>query len=161
MKKEAAPQEKVLTEQLVVFSLGEQYYGVSIFSVQEIIRIDHLTPVPRTPSFVQGIINLRGKIIPVIDLKKRFNCSREMAATGEERIIVIEAQGTVMGMMVDQVTEVISVPRSQLGVPLQIGEGKVAGLLKAVIPRGDGMIMLLDMEKVFCSLQKEQKDNIA
>ena len=155
MKREPHHKDETKMEQLVVFQLQEQDYAVNIFSVQEIIHVGYITRVPRTPSYIKGIINLRGKIIPVIDLNKRFHFGREMASTGEERIIVVEVQGAVMGIMVDAVTQVLNVPQSQVAFPPAISEGKVAGLLKAVVPLDDRIIMVLDLEKVFSTLEKD------
>ncbi|GFE58552.1 chemotaxis protein CheW [Geobacter sp. AOG1] len=103
----AAQQEEQL-HHLVTFSLGREEYGVDISSVQEIIRATDITPVPGAPVHVRGVINLRGKIIPVVDLRSRFR----MAAgetTDAQRIIVIELKGKRLGMLVDAVSQVIKI----------------------------------------------------
>lgn len=93
-------------KQLVIFDLAEETYGVDIGSVREIIRIQEITKVPRTPEFVEGVINLRGKVIPVIALRKRFRF-HQAEATKDTRIVVVDIGGTDIGVVVDAVTEVL------------------------------------------------------
>ena len=92
--------------QLVIFDLAAETYGVDIGSVREIIRMQETTKVPRTPDFVEGVINLRGKVIPVIDLRKRFGFKRA-EATKDTRIVVVDIDGNDIGVVVDAVTEVL------------------------------------------------------
>jgi purine-binding chemotaxis protein CheW len=106
----AAQQEEQL-HHLVTFSLGREEYGVDISSVQEIIRATDITPVPGAPAHVRGVINLRGKIIPVVDLRSRFRMQAG-EATDAQRIIVIELRGKRLGMQVDAVSQVIKVSSS-------------------------------------------------
>jgi purine-binding chemotaxis protein CheW len=106
----AAQQEEQL-HHLVTFSLGREEYGVDISSVQEIIRATDITPVPGAPPHVRGVINLRGKIIPVVDLRSRFRMQAG-EATDAQRIIVIELRGKRLGMQVDAVSQVIKVSSS-------------------------------------------------
>ena len=90
------------SEQLVVFHLADEFYGVDIAAVNTIIRMQEVTRIPRTPAFIEGVINLRGIIIPVIDLRKRFNLP-EGNVTKASRIVVVEAAGQMIGMIVDAV----------------------------------------------------------
>jgi purine-binding chemotaxis protein CheW len=94
---------------LVTFQLGKEEYGVEIASVQEIIRAADITPVPGAPSHVRGVINLRGKIIPVVDIRKRFALP-DATASDAQRIIVVEIGQKRIGMLVDSVSQVIKVP---------------------------------------------------
>jgi purine-binding chemotaxis protein CheW len=133
--------------QLVTFFLGEEVYGIDILSVQEIIRIQAITEVPRTSEFVLGVINLRGKVIPVIDLRKRFRLP-----VGEEtkdtRIIVVEIDGKVMGMIVDGVSKVLRLPSKSVEPPSPIVSGIDSSYIKGV-GKIDGMlIVLLDLSKI-------------
>ncbi|MBT0654142.1 chemotaxis protein CheW [Geomobilimonas luticola] len=111
----AAQQEEQL-HHLVTFTLGREEYGVDIASVQEIIRATDITPVPGAPAHVRGVINLRGKIIPVVDLRSRFRMAAGTEAGAEasdaRRIIVIELKGKRLGMQVDAVSQVIKVSSS-------------------------------------------------
>lgn len=94
---------------LVTFNLGKEEYGVNIGSVQEIIRATDITPVPGAPRHVRGVINLRGKIIPVVDLRKRFGLP-DAEAGDAQRIVVVELGEKRIGMLVDSVSQVIKVP---------------------------------------------------
>jgi purine-binding chemotaxis protein CheW len=94
---------------LVTFTLVREEYGIEISSVQEIIRATDITPVPGAPLHVSGVINLRGKIIPVVDLRKRFGLP-EAGVTEEQRIVVVELGEKRLGMLVDSVSQVIKIP---------------------------------------------------
>ena len=95
--------------QLVVFDLNEEAYGVDISQVREIIRMQEITRVPRAPEFIEGVINLRGKVIPVVDLRARFSMPGT-ERTDEHRIVVVDVDGQDIGMVVDAVTEVSRIP---------------------------------------------------
>ena len=97
--------------QLVTFSIGEEEFGVNILKVQEIIRTMEITKVPRAPEFVEGVINLRGKVIPIIDLRRRFGLAPK-AHDKNTRIIVIEINNIIVGFVVDAVSEVLRIPAS-------------------------------------------------
>ena len=95
--------------QLVTFSIDEEEFGVNILKVQEIIRIMEITRVPRSPEFVEGVINLRGRVIPIVDLRRRFGLAA-IAHDKDTRIIVIELNSLVVGFIVDAVSEVLRIP---------------------------------------------------
>lgn len=101
-------------EQLVVFKLWDQHYAIDIASVHEIILMEHITRVPRTPPFLKGVINLRGKIIPVVDMRKRFSVDWTTEVTEDTRIIIVEAGTAIVGMIVDAVTEVLRLTQEDL-----------------------------------------------
>ena len=106
-------------EQLVVFDLASEVYGVNIGAVREIIRIMDITRVPKTPEFVEGIINLRGKVIPVVDLRRRFSLpvSEE---NKENRIVVVDIGGQDIGVVVDAVTEVLRISSDLVEPPSSV-----------------------------------------
>lgn len=106
---QAQQREQVATFHLVTFHLGKEEFGVDIGSVQEIIRAADITPVPGAPAHVRGVINLRGKIIPVVDLRKRFGLP-EIAVGDAQRTVVVELGAKRIGMLVDSVSQVIKVP---------------------------------------------------
>lgn len=117
----AKPANSTVTEktadtirQLVCFRLGEEDYGLDIQKVHEINRMVTITKIPQAPKFVEGVINLRGKIIPVIDLRQRFGFAKLEKRDKENRIIVIEAHNSTVGMVVDAVTEVLRLPESKI-----------------------------------------------
>ncbi|WP_227767299.1 chemotaxis protein CheW [Zhaonella formicivorans] len=143
-------------EQLVVFNLGGETYGIDISVVHEIIRLQTITKVPRTPHFVEGVINLRGRIVPVIDLHKRFNLpvSEE---TQHSRIIVVEVAGVTVGMIVDSVSEVLRLPVANIEPPpTVISAGIDSAYLRGVGKWQEQLIILLDLDKVLH--EKEQKE---
>lgn len=138
---------EIKEDQMVVFQLAEQTYGISIDVVFEIIRMAAITKVPRTPHFVEGVINLRGKIIPVIDLCKRFNLplSEQTVAT---RIIIVDVGGNTIGMIVDGVSEVLRIPLDSIEPPPSMVHGVDAAYLRGVAILDSRLVILLNLEKV-------------
>lgn len=135
-------------EQLVVFQLSNETYGIEISAVHEIIRMQSITKVPRTPSFVEGVINLRGRIVPVIDLHKRFELPLE-EETVHSRIIVVEVKGVTVGMVVDSVSEVLRIPENNIEPPPPaISGGIETEYLRGVGKWKEKLIILLDLQKV-------------
>lgn len=102
--------------QLVIFRLANEEYGLPITKVQEINRLVPITKLPQTPSFMEGIINLRGRIIPVIDLRKRFSLT-VTEYNDDTRIIIVEVNGQTVGIIVDAVTEVVRLPATNIEPP--------------------------------------------
>lgn len=138
---------KTEEQQLVVFGIANELYGVDIAAVREIITMQRITKVPRTPEFVEGIINLRGKVIPVIDLRKRFHLGFA-EEDKETRIVVVEIGGNTIGMVVDSVSEVLRISSDVVEPPSPVIVGVDAEYIKAVAKVEDKLIILLDMEKV-------------
>lgn len=142
-------------EQLVIFTLANETYGIAISAVNEIIRMQAITEVPRTPDFVEGVINLRGRIVPVIDLRKRFRL--EVAEqTQASRIMVVEMQDLVVGMIVDSVTEVLRLPSDSIEPTPPMVSGVDAAYLRGVGKRDDRLIILLDIDKVLYTKEQEE-----
>ena len=102
--------------QLVTFSIGEEEFGVDILKVQEIIRTMEITKVPRAEAFVEGVINLRGKVIPILDLRRRFKLPSK-AHDKHTRIIVIEMNNMIVGFVVDSVSQVLRIPSNTVEPP--------------------------------------------
>ncbi len=147
--------EKIGEEQLVVFTLADETYGIDISTVNEIIRMQAITEVPRTPDFVEGVINLRGRIVPVIDLRKRFTlvASEETQAS---RIMVVELEGLIVGMIVDSVSEVLRLPTNSIEPTPPMVSGVDAAYLRGVGKWDDQLIILLDINKVLYKGEQEQ-----
>lgn len=134
--------------QLVVFSLGLEEFAVNIMQVQEIIRIPEITRIPRSPDYVKGVINIRGKIIVVMDLDKRFGMSQK-DMTDESRVVVVDIDGTVIGLVVDSVSEVIRLQGSNIDqTPEVIAQMISAEYLKGVGKLEDRLLILLDLENI-------------
>src|SRR3990170_5348643 len=117
--------------QLVTFRLGNEEYSLDILSVQEIIRHMELTRVPRTPEFVDGVINLRGRVIPVLDLRKRFGLPSG-ERTNETRIIVVDVDNKTVGLKVDAVSEVLRLPADTVEPPPSLVTGMESDYIKGV-----------------------------
>lgn len=145
--------------QLVVFTLKQGNitceYGVPITKVQEIIPMTTPTKIPQTPGFVEGIINLRGKIIPIIDLKKRFEMGRS-EITNETRSVVVEVEGQTVGIIVDEVSEVLRLPVNSIEPPPAVIGGITAEYLKGVGKLDDRLLILLDMDKILTDHEKRE-----
>jgi len=137
----------VLEEQVVVFELAKETYGLEIARVREIITVPNITRVPGTPSFVRGIINLRGKVIGVVDLRRKFGLPE--AAHGEEsRVVVVEVDGETLGMLVDNVSEVLRIPSDNIEPPSPIIANVDADYLRGIAKMGGNLVMLLDLPKL-------------
>lgn len=133
--------------QLVSFNIGSEEFGVEILKVQEINRMVEITRVPQAPHYVEGVINLRGKVIPIIDLRKRF--SLEVKEYDKNtRIVVVDINGNIMGMIVDAVSEVLRLSSSTIEPPPEIVTGVNAEYIKGVAKLEDRLLIFLDLSKV-------------
>ena len=134
-------------QQLVVFDLADEGYGVDISAVREIIRLQEITQVPRTPEFVEGVINLRGKVIPVIDLRKRFGLTVE-AESQDNRIVVVDIGDQDIGVVVDAVTEVLRIPTDSVEPPASVITTDGSDYLLGIAKLESRLIVRLDLQKV-------------
>ena len=141
-------------QQLVVFELSGESYGVDIGAVNTIIRMQQITHVPRAPQFVQGVINLRGSIVPVIDLRTRFGLAA-FEETKASRIVVVETGAGVMGMIVDAVTETRSLSSGAIEPPASIVTSADSLYLRGVAKVDDRLIIMLDIEKILTAADNE------
>jgi purine-binding chemotaxis protein CheW len=138
--------------QLVTFGLGEEEFAVDILKVQEINRMMALTRVPSSPPEVEGVINLRGKIIPVVDLRRRFGLpSAERSA--QSRIVVVEVHGRVIGFVVDRVSEVLRISRSIVEPAPSMVCSVDSDFIEGVGKLEDRLLILLDLARLFNSVQ--------
>ena len=138
----------VTEKQLVVFDLAGEAYGVDIGDVREIIRMQDITKVPSTPSFVEGIINLRGKVIPVVDLRGRFHLDVGERSK-DNRIVVIDIEGIDIGMVVDAVTEVSRIAADSVEPPSSFITTADSQYLLGIAKLNNRLIILLDLQRVF------------
>lgn len=136
--------------QLVTFSIGEEEFGVDILKVQEIIRTMEITKVPRAQDFVEGVINLRGKVIPIIDLRRRFGLDSK-THDKHTRIIVIEINNMIVGFVVDSVSEVLRIPASTVEPPPPVVAGLESEYISGVGKLHDRLLILLDLDKLLSS----------
>ncbi len=139
-------------QKLLTFSLGSEGYGVSILKVKEIIGMMDITPVPKTPDFVKGVINLRGKIIPVMDLRTKFGME---AQEYDERTCIIVAEVVIkgvqklLGVVVDMVSEVITVNDSEIEPPPEYGASNEHNAILGIGKIKDRVVIILDIDEVF------------
>ena len=148
-------QQSIELLQLVVFQLGNEEYGIDILKVQEINRVTDITKIPQSPDFVEGVINLRGNIIPIIDLRKRFRMP-EREHDRQTRIVVGEIDDRTVGFIVDAVSEVIRLPVNTVEPPPPIVSGGKAEYIKGVGKLEDRLLMLLDIDKILTGSEKEK-----
>ena len=146
--------------QLVSFKIGNEEFGVDILKVQEINRMMQITKVPNAPHFVDGVINLRGRIIPIIDLRIRLGMVKR-EHDKSTRIVVVELDGKTVGFIVDEVSEVLRIPVSITEPPPPMVAGINADYITAVGKLEDRLLILLDMEKVLSEKEKEELDKTA
>ena len=145
-----------MEEHLVTFKLGSEEFGVDIMQVQEIIKIPPITLVPRAPKYVEGVINLRGNIIPVINLKRRFEIANA-ADSDNSRIIVIQVQARTTGILVDQVVEVLHLPTEDVEPPPPVTSGNDSGYIRGVGKVGGRLVVLLEVDKIIDKDYTERK----
>jgi purine-binding chemotaxis protein CheW len=140
--------------QLVSFILDREEYGVEVLKVREIIRMPNITRVPNTPHYVEGVINLRGKVIPIISLRKSF--SLDVAENdGRTRIMVMDMTNELTGFIVDSVAEVVRITTGEIQPAPPVVSGNVdQECIFGVINREDRLLILLDLERLFS--QEEQ-----
>lgn len=133
--------------QLACFKVGSESYALDIMRIKEIIRPQKLTPIPKAPSFIEGVINLRGAVIPVADLRKRFDqpISEE---NRKSRVVICSLAGKIIGLLVDEVTEVKRYGRHEIAPAPQFIKGPEADYFLGVARRDDDLIMLINLEKV-------------
>lgn len=155
LKKEA---EELL--QLVSFKIGEEEFGIDILQVQEINRMMEITKVPNAPHFVEGVVNLRGRIIPVVDFRTRIGMSK-VEVDNKTRIIVVDLESQVVGFIVDEVSEVLRIPRDITEPPPPLIAGINSDYITAVGKLEDRMLILLDLEKVFSTGEMKELESIS
>jgi purine-binding chemotaxis protein CheW len=147
-------------QQLVVFQLGGELYGVDIARVHEIIRMQTVTRVPRAPSFVDGVINLRGKVIPVVDLRRRLGLP-SAEHTRASRIVVVEIGDQVVGIVVDGVSEVLRVSSSVIEPPGPVVAGVDSEYVQGIAKLPERLVIMLDLDCVLAREERRALDAVA
>jgi len=132
---------------IVGFRVGRETFGVPIKLVHEIVRVPEITTVPDAPSYVEGVINLRGKIISVVDLRRRFG-EREIKATKKNRILVSEVGGKLVGLIVDSASEVLRLPEEEIELPPNVFDAGELNYVTGVGKFNGRLIILIDLNKV-------------
>ena len=143
-----------MEQQLVVFDLANEHYGVNIAAVESIIKLQAITVVPHAPRFVEGVTNLRGKVLPVIDLRKRFGLAAS-APTKDSRIIVIEVRSSTVGVVVDGVSEVLRVNTETIEPPSPLVTTTESAFITGIAKIGERLVILLDLGRVLSTQEAE------
>jgi purine-binding chemotaxis protein CheW len=144
-------------QHIVGFRIGRESFGVPIRLVHEIVRIPEITAVPEAPDYVEGVINLRGKIVPVVDLRKRFG-EKEIKTTRKNRILVAEVDRKMVGLMVDAASEVMKIPETDIEQPPNVFEEGDLQYVTGVGKLNGRLIILIDLTRV---LQKGELRRLA
>jgi len=154
---EAQETEQVQTHELplVVFRLGPEAYALQLHEVREIIMVGLITPVPRAPGFIEGVLNLRGEVMPVMDLRTRFGLEK-VAATNLSRIIITPIGGVFTGLVVDAVDEVMGVDERRLEEPPRVTTGGANTYIHKVARTGRGVVFLLDIQRLLTDMEGQQ-----
>ena len=154
--------------QLVVFRLSEEEFGMDISQVREIIRMQDITVMPKAPDFIEGVINLRGQIIGVMDLAKRFGM-KSQAKTEKSRVVVVEIKENTVGLIVDEVPEVLRISEDQIDPTPSVIESQVhSEFIRGVGKMKDRLLIILAADKILSheeakqvveAVKKEEKSN--
>lgn len=147
--------------QLVSFKLDAEEYGVDVLKVREIIRLPSITRVPNTPHYVEGVINLRGKVIPIMSIRRRFGLG-EIENDKSTRIMVMDVDGELMGFIVDSVSEVIRVSEQEIQPPPPVATSGIdQECMSGVINQPERLLVLLDLEKISSKEDRRMLSNIS
>lgn len=144
--------------QLVVFELGEEEFGVDISQVREIIKTVEITSMPNTPDFVNGVINLRGSITTVMDLRKKLGVTSSKEDDRDTRIVIVELEDNTIGMMVDSVTEVLRISAADIDTEAVATSQIAAEYLRGVGKLEDRILILLDLNRVMTGQEVSQME---
>ncbi len=146
--------------QLVSFHLENEEYGVEVLKVREIIRMVNITHMPNTPHYIDGIINLRGKVIPIVSMRKKFGLM-EAESNNQTRVIIMDVGGDLLGFTVDAVSEVIRVSSSEIQPAPSVASGGIGQeYISGVINHGERLLVLLNLDMMFTSEEKDMFGSI-
>lgn len=145
--------------QWVTFRLDGETYGINVMQVQEVLRYTEIAAVPGAPSYVLGIINLRGNVVTVIDTRYRFNL-QQGEVTDNTRIVIIETDRHVIGIMVDSVAEVVYLRQSEIESAPNVGNEESAKFIQGVCHKNDELLILIDLNKLLSSEEWLELDDL-
>lgn len=145
--------------QLVSFNISDEEFGVDILKVQEINRMSEVTRVPNAPDYVEGVINLRGKVIPIIDLRKRIGMPNK-EKDKDTRIVVVELDSKVVGFVVDSVNEVLRINKNITEPPPPMVSGIDSEYITAIGKLDDRLLILLDLERILSGVDKKDLEEM-
>ncbi len=149
--------------QLVTFQIGSEYYGIDIMDVDGIVKVEDVRPIPNAPVYVEGIFNLRGSIIPVISLHKRFHIKPPELSEEDALLsgfVIIDIQDMQLAVIIDKVSRVMTISTVEIQPPPQVISGIGAEYIQGVIKRDEGYLIILDIRRLFNLKELEQLGNI-
>lgn len=147
-------------KQFIVFTIDDEKFGVDVKQIKQIIPISETTHIPNAPSFVEGVINLRGDIIPIIDLKSKLSLQVKGINEKEGKIIIVELDNNNIGMKVDSVSEMIRIYEDEIAEPPKIVKGINRNYLKGLGKLNDKLLLLLDLNRILTDDEIKELDNI-
>ena len=150
---------KVLTSQYVTFLLGEETYGISILKLNEIIAYQNCTTIPNVPGFIKGVLNLRGIVVPVIDLRERFSMERK-AYDQFTVIMILDVSGRIMGLIVDAVSDVITLNEEDIKPRPNFSTGISTHFIHGMGVKDNKFIILLDVDKLLSDEELNMVDGV-
>jgi purine-binding chemotaxis protein CheW len=146
--------------QVVGFRIGRETFGLPIAMVREIVRVPEITSVPNAPEYIEGVINLRGRIIPVVDLRKRFG--EEVAALSKKnRIVVVELEARLIGLLVNSASEVLRIPPSEIQAPQDVFQEGELNYITGVGKLKGRLVILLDLARILQRGELRHLDEVA
>ena len=145
---------------IVGFRVGRETFGVPIGLVHEIVRVPDITAVPDSPGYVEGVINLRGKIVSVVDLRKRFG-EKEIKSHKKNRILVTEVEGKMVGLIVDAASEVLKIPDNEIELPPSVFEEGELNYVTGVGKLHGRLVILIDLSKILQKGELRRLDEMA
>ena len=144
-------------QQYVVFLINEQTYGIEILKIKEVVAYKKITPLPDMKGFIKGIINLRGVVLPVFDLREKFNLP-ETTYTHFHTIIVMEISGRVIGVIVDEITDVVEILPEEIQATSNLPPGMKTEYMKGIGKKEDKLVVLLDIDRLLSPEELEILD---
>ncbi len=155
--------EREVLLQLVTFQLSEELYGIDIMDVKEIVTLQEIRALPNAPSYVEGLYNLRGEIIPIINLHKRFHLRKAQLGEDETLLsgfIIIDLDSMKLGVIIDKVERVISIDYNEIQAPPQMISGIGTEYIQGVVNQKNGYLIILDIRKLFSARELQKIEEI-
>lgn len=149
--------------QLVTFQLGEEQYGIDIMEVEGIVKVEEVRPIPNAPPYVEGIFNLRGEIIPVINLHRRFHIKHAILSEEDQLLsgfVIVNINGRHMAIMIDKVSRVVTINGAQIQPPPQVISGIGAQYIRGVVSEDSHYLIILDIDRLFNLKELQQLERI-
>jgi purine-binding chemotaxis protein CheW len=148
--------ESVIEKQAVVTKIGNEFYVIDIMKIKEIIKTIKLTPIPKAPDFIEGVINLRGIVIPIVDMRKRFELPISEEKNPRSRIVIVSIEKKIVGLIVDEVKEVIKINVKEIKPPPRMLEGVNTEFIFGVYKYNEELLMILKLDSLLTDEEKEQ-----